>query len=42
MVAVVTVCLFNVYPLVAYAYAATIVFTTFICPLWLKWMQRYK
>jgi len=42
MVAIVTVCLFNVYPLVAYAYTSTIVFTTFICPMWLKWMQRYK
>lgn len=42
MVSIVTVCLFNVYPVVAYVYTMAIIFTSFICPLWLKWIQRYK
>lgn len=42
MVAIVGVCLLNIYSIVAYAYAMAIIFTTFVCPLWLKWMQRYK
>lgn len=38
----VAVCLFQIYAVVGHVYSVAIIFTTFICPLWLKWMQRYK
>lgn len=42
MALIVLVWLFSTYPVVGYVYTMAIVFTTFICPFWLKWMQRYK